>query len=110
MTDLEAFQKQHSKALVKALENPALRAAQQLLFLRKIDSISRLTDADIAANSREILADLRGFFGYEHSLSTLHKQKEFKLPVEDELEYITPENEAELQALVARFRKENQPK
>ncbi len=110
MTDLEAFQKQHGKALVKALQNPALAAGMQLLFLRKIDSVSRLTDADIATHSREILGDLRGFFGYEHSLSTLHKQREFKLPIEPDLEYISPEQEAELQDLVGKFRKQNEPK
>ncbi len=78
----------------------------QLLFLRKIDSVSRLTDADIANHSREILGDLRGFFGYEHSLSTLHKQKEFKLPIEDELVYISPEELAEHEQVRDKFRKQ----
>lgn len=110
MTDLEAFQKKHGKELVKVLQSPALTAAMQYIFLRKIETVSRLSDNDIAEHSREILGDLRGFFGYEQSLMTLHKKQEFKLRVEPELEYISPEQESELQDLVASFRKKNQPK
>jgi hypothetical protein len=106
MTDLEKFQREHGPAYRKLTQNSAFQAAMQLLNIRKIDEIASLSDERIERHGHTILGELRGHFSHENDLMILHQKAEFKLPSEDEDEYISPEQQAELQALVKRFRED----
>jgi hypothetical protein len=66
-TDLEEFKKSHGADYARLIQHPAFRAATLLLNIRKLDSLTNLTNEDIAEHGREILADLRGHLKHENN-------------------------------------------
>ncbi len=110
-SDLEEFQSQYGGDWLQITRHPAFIAGTQLLNIRKLKSVTNLSDEQIEKNGREILADLRGHMKHEDDLFTLHTQTESALPIEEQDYYISPEEAAQLEAQVEQFRikrKENQ--
>jgi hypothetical protein len=108
-TDLEEFQSQYGGDWLKITQHPAFIAGTQLLNIRKLKSVTSLSDEQIEKNGREILADLRGHMKHEDDLFTLHTQSESAIPVEEQEFYVSPEEAAQLEAQVDKFR-ENRKK
>ncbi len=103
-TDLEEFQSQYGGDWIQITRHPAFIAGTQLLNIRKLKSVTNLSDEQIEKNGREILADLRGHMKHEDDLFTLHTQSETSFPVEEQDYYISPEEAAVLEAQVEQFR------
>ncbi len=103
-TDLEEFQSQYGGDWLQITRHPAFIAGTQLLNIRKLKSVTNLSDEQIEKNGREILADLRGHMKHEDDLFTLHNQTDFKLPAEELDEYISPEQAEMLRNQIDRFR------
>jgi hypothetical protein len=103
-SDLEEFQSQYGNEWLQITRHPAFIAGTQLLNIRKLKEITTLSDDQIERNGREILASLRGHLQHEDDLFTLHSKSEFKLPTDDQEEYLSPEEAAEHEALIERFR------
>ncbi len=108
-SDLEEFQSQYGGDWLNITRSPAFIAGTQLLNIRKLKSVTNLSDEQIEKNGREILADLRGHMKHEDDLFSLHNQTDFTLPVEEADEYISPEEAEMLRTQIDKFR-ENQKK
>ncbi len=108
-TDLEEFQSQHGPDWLNIIRHPAFIAGMQFLNVRKLKEITNLQDEQIEKNGREILASLRGQLKHEDDLFTLHTQSESAIPVEEQDFYVSPEEAAQLEAQVDKFR-ENRKK
>jgi len=108
ISDLEEFQQVHGPAWLRMVQSDHFRAGLLLLNIRKLQSIATLTNQDIAAFSREIVADFRGHTKLENDLMSLHTMQEFTLPSEEAEEYFSPEQVAEMEMVKERFRKENE--
>ena len=106
MSDLEDFQAQFGADFKKLTEHPAFQAAMQLLNIRKLEKVTNLQDSDIEKNGREILADLRGHLQHENDLVSLPEKKEFKLPFDEPDVYLSPEQVAEAEQLMDKFREQ----
>lgn len=105
-TDLEEFQSQYGAEWSQIVRSPAFIAGTQLLNIRKLKSITGISDEQIEKNGREILADLRGHLKHEDDLFSLHTQSEFAMPTEETDEYMSPEQASEMEALVNRFKEQ----
>jgi len=75
MTDLEIFQRDHGDQWNSIIEHPSFGAAMQFLNARKINEVSQLSDEDIEAKGKLILADLRGHLNHENDLMRLSVMK-----------------------------------
>lgn len=106
-SDLEEFQGTYGGDWIQIVRSPAFIAATQLLNIRKLKSITNLSDDQIEKNGREILSDLRGHLQHEDDLFTLHDKREFKFPLEEETEYMSPEQAAEFQQQIEKFREQH---
>jgi hypothetical protein len=102
-TDLQMFQEQYGADWQKIMEMPAFRAGLQLLNIRKLDQIASLTPEVIEQCSVGILSELIGQLRHENQIFNLHKEKEFRFPLEEEDIYVSPEEEAEHQKLREKF-------
>ena len=105
-SDLEEFQALYGAEWLNIVRNPAFIAAAQLLNIRKLKSITTLSDQQIEQNGREILSDLRGHLKHEDDLFTLQDKKDFKTPIEEEGRYISPEEAIEIDAAIDKFREQ----
>lgn len=105
-TDLQLFQEQYGADWQRLLETPAFRAGLSLLNTRKLDQIASLPPEDVQNHSVAILAELIGQLKHENQMFNLHKEKEYKLPLEEEDEYFSPEQVAEMEATKAKFREQ----
>lgn len=103
-TDLQMFQEQYGADWQRLLETPAFRAGLLLLNTRKLDQIASLSNEDVENYSIGILAELIGQLKHENQMFNLHKEKEYKLPLEEEDEYLSPEEEAAHHKLRETFR------
>src|SRR5438045_4174528 len=90
-SDLKEFQQAYGDQWLRIAQSETFRDGLLLLNIRKLDSITGLTNGDIETNGREILADLRGHMILENDLMTLHSKKDFTLPTEEPEEYFSPE-------------------
>ena len=106
-SDLEEFQALYGAEWLNIVRNPAFIAAAQLLNIRKLKSITTLSDQQIEQNGREILSDLRGHLKHEDDLFTLQDKKDFKTPIEEEVGYLSPEQAVELEDKINQFREQN---
>ena len=106
-SDLEEFQSQYGGDWLNITRSPAFIAGTQLLNIRKLKSITGLSDEQIEKNGREILADLRGHLKHEDDLFTLHSATEFSIPSEEQDEYMSPEQAAQMESLMSRFREQS---
>ncbi len=105
-SDLEEFQSQYGGDWLNITRSPAFIAGTQLLNIRKLKSVTNLSDDQIRENGREILADLRGHMKHEDDLFTLHNQTDFRAPEPEEVEYISPEEAEMLRGQIDKFRDE----
>ncbi len=105
-SDLEEFQAQYGGDWLNITRSPAFIAGTQLLNIRKLKSVTNLSDDQIRENGREILADLRGHMKHEDDLFTLHNQTDFKLPVEEMDDYISPEEAEMIRGQIDKFRED----
>ena len=103
-SDLEEFQATYGGDWLNIIRHPAFIAGTQLLNVRKLKTITTLSDDQIEKNGREILSDLRGHLQHEDDLFTLRTRTDFKLPVEEPDEYLSPEEAAQLEAQIDQFR------
>ena len=106
--DLKQFQAKYASIWKQIVDTPAYQAGVQFLRNRKLDSISILTPDQIEKSSKEILGDLRGYLQHENELSGLYEMTEFTIPFEEPDQYISPEQEADLDQLRAKHRAETQ--
>ena len=105
--DLEEFQAAYGPEFERITKMPAFRAGLQLLNVRALDEITSLSNEDIDKYGLLILANLVGMLKHENNIFNLHKEQTFKLPTgDDEVEYVSPEQEAELQRMKERFSEE----
>ena len=86
---------------------PAFRAGLQLLNVRALNEITAMSNEDIEKHGMLILANLIGLLRHENNIFNLHNEKQFKFPVVEEEEYISPEQEAEMFKLKEKFTQEN---
>ena len=105
-SDLEEFQALYGSDWAQFVRGPAFIAAMQILNVRKLKSITTLSPEQIEKNGREILSDLVGHLKHEEDLFTLQDQKENKSPIEDEMVYLSPEEQMEQEALIAKFKEQ----
>ncbi len=103
-SDLEEFQSQYGGDWLNITRHPAFIAGTQLLNIRKLKFITGLSDDQIKENGAQILAGLRDHLQLEENLFTLHTATDFKMPVEDVDEYISPEEAEILRSQVDQFR------
>ncbi len=103
-SDLEEFQSQYGGDWLNITRHPAFIAGTQLLNIRKLREITRLSPDQIEKNGREILSNLVGHLQHEDNLFSLHTQTDFQLPAEDADEYISPEEAEILRSQVDKFR------
>lgn len=105
-TDFEEFQRAYGDEWLRTIQSPGFRAAMQLLNIRKLESITNLSNEQIEKNGREILSDLKGHLQHENDLLTLHEKRDFKTPFEEEEEYFPPEQIVEIEELKAKLREQ----
>lgn len=103
ITDLEEFQAVYAQDWLKITQMPAFRAGMQLLNVRKLNEITSLSNEDIEKYGLLILSSLIGLLQHENEMFSLHNQKTFKFPMDEEVEYVSPEEEAEHQKLRDKF-------
>lgn len=75
MNALEQFQQDHGAQWNQIIDSPAFGAAMLYLNTQKITSITQLSDDDIEARGKLVLADLRGHLNHENDLMRLHVMK-----------------------------------
>ncbi len=105
-SDLEEFQALYGADWLNIVRNPAFIAAAQLLNIRKLKGITNLSSEQIKENGCEILANLVGHLKHEDDLFTLQNQRENILPVDEQLQYLSPEEVMEQEALMEKFREQ----
>jgi hypothetical protein len=103
ITDLEEFQAAYGGDWLKITQMPAFRAGLQLLNVRKLDEITSLSNEDIDKHALLILSDLIGQLKHENNMFNLHKEQSFRLPMDEEVRYVSPEEEAAHQQLAEKF-------
>lgn len=105
---LKEFKAGHGNEWHIIVNSPAFKAAMLLLNIRKLNTLTTLSNEDIEQHGREILADLRGHLQHENDLVSLHTKEDFSLPYEEPEDYYSPEQIAELESIKDRFRKERE--
>jgi hypothetical protein len=110
VTPLQEFKKKHGQAYAKLVSSEAFKEAMFLLNVEEMNKVITLSDEDIKSHGPELLADLRGHLRHENNLMNLHIKKEFKTDFEDEDEYLSPEQAAELEKLKQRFAQDKKKK
>jgi hypothetical protein len=101
--DLEEFQAAYGADWHKITQMPAFRAGLQLLNVRELDRITSLSDDDIDKYAGLILSQLVGLLRHENGIFNLHKEQSFKFPLDEEVRYVSPEEEAAHQQLAEKF-------
>ena len=101
--DLEEFQATYGADWHKITQMAAFRAGLQLLNVRKLDEITSLSNEDIETHGLLILANLIGLLKHENDMFNLHKEKPFTYPMDEEVVYISPEEQAEHEKLREKF-------
>ncbi len=105
-SDLEEFQSQYGQDWLNIKRHPAFIAGTQLLNIRVLKEITNLSDDEISKNGGLILARLIGQLKHEDDLFSLDSMTDFKMPVEDVDEYISPEEAEILRSKVDEFREQ----
>lgn len=105
-SDLQLFQEQYGADWQKLIETPAFRAGLQLLNIRALDRIAFLSNEEVEKYSLGILSELIGQLKHEHQMFNLHNEKEFRFPLEEEDEYFSPEQVAEMETMKSKFREQ----
>jgi hypothetical protein len=102
--DLEEFQAAYGEQWQAITQMPAFRAGLQLLNVRSLDQITSLSNEDIDKYGVLILSSLIGLLKHENDIFNLHNEQTFKFPMgEDEVVYVSPEEEAAHQQLREKF-------
>src|SRR5438105_11138664 len=103
INDLEEFQSAYGEQWQQITTMPAFRTGLQLLNVRSLDQIAALSNEEVEKYGLLILSSLIGLLKHENDMFGLHKEQTFKFPVDEEVEYVSPEEEAEHQKLRQRF-------
>lgn len=106
-SDLELFQSEHGLEWQKITSHPAFLAGLQLLNVRAFNEITSLSFEDIDKYGLLILSVLIGRLKHEQDMKTLHKEQTFTFPVEEETDYVSPEEQAEHEMIRKRFADES---
>lgn len=106
ISGLDEFKAQYGNDYQKIISHPAFLAGMQLLDVLKLRTIASLQDEDIEKNSREILADFRGYLQHVNDLVTLNDRQDFRLPIEEPDIYLSPEQVGEHEQLMQKHRDE----
>src|SRR6266404_3172490 len=110
INDLEEFQSAYGEQWQQITSMPAFRAGLQLLNVRSLDQIAALSNEEIEKYGLLILSSLVGLLKHENEMFNLHNEQTFKFPLDEEVEYISPEEEAEHQKLRQQFQTEERKK
>src|ERR1041385_6837896 len=106
INDLEEFQAAYGADWHKITQMPAFRAGLQLLNVRELDRITSLSDDDIEKYGLLILSQLIGLLRHENRIFNLHKEQSFTLPSDEEVVYVSPEEQAAHEQLRSKFSEE----
>jgi hypothetical protein len=106
ITDLEEFQAAYGEDWLNITRMPAFRAGLQLLNVRKLDEITSLSNEDIEKHGTLILSDLIGLLKHENAMFNLHNEKTFRLPLDEDEEYFSPEQISEMEKMKSQFREQ----
>jgi len=105
--DLEEFQAAYGEQWQQIKAMPAFRAGLQLLNIRALDEITALSNDDIQKHGLLVLSGLIGLLKHENDMSNLDTEKTFKFPPgDDDVVYVSPEEEAAHQQLREKFQQE----
>ena len=105
-SNLELFQAEHGADWQRITAHPAFLAGLQLLNIRAFNELTSLSFEDIDKYGLLILSVLIGRLKHEQDMKKLHEEQTFTFPQDEEVEYISPEEEAEHQKLRERFQVE----
>lgn len=94
-SDLELFQAEHGADWQRITTHPAFLAGLQLLKVRAFNEITSLSFEDIEKYGLLILSVLIGRLKTESDMMKLHEERTFTFPTEEELIYMSPEQESE---------------
>jgi hypothetical protein len=108
INDLEEFQAAYGEQWMNITRMPVFRAGLQLLNVRKLNEITSLSNEEIEKHAAIILSELLGLLRHENAIFGLHEEKTFKFPLEDDEEYFSPEQVAQLEQQKAKFREQAQ--
>src|SRR5262249_991751 len=106
----EEFQGAYGESWHAITQMPAFRAGLQLLNVRTLDQITSLSNEDIEKHGLLILSNLIGLLKHENDMFNLHAEKTFKFPSDDEIRYMSPEEQAEHEMIAEKFREEGKRK
>lgn len=95
MSDLKTFREEHGDQWGAITQEPAFAGAMSHLNLEKIARIASLTDEEIEAHGKLILADLRGHLQHENDLFTLATKQDLTFRALPPEEYSDPLEEIE---------------
>jgi hypothetical protein len=104
--DLKQFQAKYASQWKKIVDSAPYQAGTQFIRNRALERVSLLSEDEIEKHSREHLAELRGILRHENDMGTLHEMTDFTIPFEESDEYISPEQEVEMQELQKKFREQ----
>ena len=104
--DLKQFQAKYASQWKKIVDSPVYQAGVQFIRNRALERVSLLSEDQIEKHGREHLTELRGILRHENDMGTLHEMTDFTIPFEESDEYMSPEQEVEMQELQKKFRQE----
>jgi len=104
--DLEEFQAAYGAEFYRITQMQAFRAGLQLLNVRELDRIASLSDDDIDKYGVLILSQLVGLLRHENGIFNLHKEQSFTIPTDEEIVYVSPEEQAAHEQLRAKFQEQ----
>lgn len=105
--DLKQFQANYATAWKAWIDSPAYQAGSQYLRNKKLNEVSLLSEEEIEKHGKEYLSDLRGFLRHENDMAGLHDMTDFTLPIEEVVDYISPEEEAAREQLREKFQEQS---
>ena len=104
--DLKAFQVTFGDQWRQFVNSPAFAAGMQYLRNKKLEEVSTLSPDDLLKFGVQLQSELRGFLQLQDRMMALPDIQDFSVPFSEEVEYLSPEQEAEQEQLRAKFREE----
>lgn len=106
-SNLELFQAQHGEDWQRITAHPAFLAGLQLLNVRAFSELTSLSFEDIDKYGLLVLSVLIGRLKHEYDMKNLHKEKTQTFPVDEDVIYISPEEQAAHEQLREKYAEEN---
>lgn len=104
--DLKAFQSKYGDQWRQFVNSPAFAAGMQYLRNKKLEEVSGLSPDDVLKFGVQLQSELRGFLQLQDRIFTLPEMQDFTVPFSEEVDYLSPEQEAEQEQLREKFRAE----